>query len=97
MNTRRAGAVTHGESGLCSPLPAPTSPASSQDDTKGLGVARDRGGRAGEGGQSGPSFKGNVPPLCDEKALPEGNHPQSDKASLKGGSPPLHLVFEADP
>lgn len=54
---------------------------------RGLGVPWGSCRRAGEEGPSGPSFKGDVHPLSGEKALPEGNHPQSDKTSLKGGSP----------
>lgn len=58
----------------------------------GPGAAQDGWGRAAEGGQQGPSCKGDIPPLCDEVAPPEGSHPQSDKASHKGGRPPGYTL-----
>lgn len=44
---------------------------------------------AQRGGKQAISSKGAIYLLCHEKkVLPEGNPPQSDKASLKGGRPP---------
>lgn len=60
--------------GVTSPVPA--SQASS----------RDQGDRAG--GEQGLSFQGDLPPLCHHEVFRERDHPQRDKASLKGGGGP---------
>lgn len=77
VNTDRPGGAHEGVTLVpAATSPVPTSQASS----------RNQDNRAG--GKQGLSFKGDLPPLCHHKVLGEADHPQSDKASLKGGGGP---------
>lgn len=79
VNTNRPGGAHRGGHLSCprdATSPVPASQASS----------RDQGDRAG--GEQGLSFQGDLPPLCHHEVFRERDHPQRDKASLKGGGGP---------